>query len=535
MPPIRLDARDLLEHNARYGVLICRECRYAIQKSALRSHLLRHKIFRGERQRLLSSIAQLDLLEPHHVPLPDPTSPPIDGLPISSGYCCTATGCAHLCATAKRMRRHWSECHDLKETSPNSSSFARPVTLQTFFRGTKLRYFEVAVPPVVNTAGGIPLVTNTGDGGESRHDEQNCGEDGPIEPRVSAPPKTSPTVSPIGADLEMLTYFHHFTTTTSLTLPGAEHPQSATHYWQVNVVHQALQRQWLMCGLLAISAGHLAALADETTIKQVHCVRFAQFLRTFSIGLEETERGLDAVSTVAKEAKKAGGQIMCVLRCAYWVLAGSMLDQGTLTGLAAPLHIQSILTTIRGFSTPDLLLSAAGTLSDGAERQEATFTQAMRVLEEVRGTSETGHAGDASPLNNTASALFNRTLTLPYRMAETFGKPESAEDVLATLSAIAALVECSYISFSPSGVGGAWLGMVTWLNKVPEHFIYLVGSHNLAALVVLAHWAAFLVKRAEHCGCWFLSGLTKSILLQIAERLPPDNHAVQSLVEDLIA
>ncbi|RDW56769.1 hypothetical protein BP6252_13953 [Coleophoma cylindrospora] len=534
MPPIRLDARDLLEYNAKYGVLICRECRYAIQKSALRSHLLRHKIFRGERQRLLSSIAQLDLLEPHHVPLPDPTSPPIDGLPISSGYCCTATGCAHLCATSKRMRRHWSECHDLKEPSPESSSFARPATLQTFFRGTKLRYFEVAVPPVVDTAGGIRRVTNPGDDGERKHDERKCGEDGAKEPRVSTPPKTHPAVSPIGADLEMLKYFHHFTSITSLTLPGAEYSQSATHYWQVHVVQQALQLQWLMCGLLAISAGHLAALADDTSIRQVHCGRFVQFLRTFSMGWEETERGLDAVSTVAKEAKKAGGQIICILRCVYWVLAEFMLDQGTLPEMAAPLHIHSIITTIRGFSTPDRLPCAADTLSDGAG-QGATFTQAMRVLEEVKGTSETGRAGDSSPRNNTASALFNRILTLPYRMAETFGKPESAEDVLATLSAIAALVECSETSFSPSEVGGAWLGMVTWLSKVPEHFNFLVSRYNPAALVVLAHWAALLVKRAENCGCWFLSGFTKAILLQIAERLPSENDAVQSLVKDLIA
>src|SRR5277367_6532329 len=146
MLAIRLGPRDLLEYDARYGVLICRECQYAIQKSALQSHLLRHKIYRHERQRLLSSIAQLDLFEPHQVPLPTPASPPIDALPIISGYRCTAVGCGNLCASSKRMRRHWSEIHGLSEPL-NPSSFARPVKLQTFFRSTKLRYFKVTSSP----------------------------------------------------------------------------------------------------------------------------------------------------------------------------------------------------------------------------------------------------------------------------------------------------------------------------------------------------------------------------------------------------
>ena len=115
MPSIRFGSRDLLEYDARYGVLICRECQYAIQKSALQSHLLRHKIYRGERQNLLSSIARLDIFEPQNVPLPNPSSPPIDTLPIISGYRCTAAGCENLCASFKRMRRHWSEIHGQNE------------------------------------------------------------------------------------------------------------------------------------------------------------------------------------------------------------------------------------------------------------------------------------------------------------------------------------------------------------------------------------------------------------------------------------
>ena len=241
----RLDPRDMLEYNARYGVLICRECQYAIQKGALRSHLLRHKIYRGERERLLSSIAQLDLFEPHCVPLPTPNTPPIDGLPTIPGYLCTAAGCGNLCASSKRMRCHWSEIHGLSEPPPNSSSFARPVKLQTFFRGTKLKYFEVAPLPTVGAIRAVPLFT-TDDKNENneRHGEQGHDADTatPLSPPSLLIPGPLPRSSPVDVDLEMLTYFYHFTTTTSLTLPIAEHPQPVTHYWQTDVVLLALQR-----------------------------------------------------------------------------------------------------------------------------------------------------------------------------------------------------------------------------------------------------------------------------------------------------
>jgi hypothetical protein len=121
MPPTKAAPSGLLLYLREYGVLICRECQYAIQKSALRSHLLRHKIYRDERERLLSSVARLQLYEPDEVPLPGPGSPTISGLPLVSGFCCTAAKCGHLCASEKRMKRHWSDDHG---RIIESSSFA---------------------------------------------------------------------------------------------------------------------------------------------------------------------------------------------------------------------------------------------------------------------------------------------------------------------------------------------------------------------------------------------------------------------------
>ncbi|KAI9702184.1 MAG: hypothetical protein M1820_006266 [Bogoriella megaspora] len=541
MPDIRLDSNDLLEYDVRYSVLICRACQYAIQKSALRSHLLRHKIYRDERQRLLSLIAQLDLLEPHDVPLPPPSSLPIDALPILSGYHCTATGCRYLCASHKRMKCHRNEIHGI--SGPSTSSFARSVKLQTFFRGTKIRYFEVSPSPQSDDVRSVLLSRN--DDGE--FDDEGCDEQAseadaavqfpPAPPIQSAPsPSEIPSrSSPINLDLEMFKYFHHFTAVTSLTLPQAEHPQLVTQYWQTEVVLLALKRRWLLCGLLAISACHLAALTDETARKLVHHERSAQFVSEFSVGWQETlnsDLGMTVAGSEGDRAKKAGWYLRCILRCAYWALAESNLDLGIASEPNGSTQLKSIMATIRGFVAADLAFDsdAVWNYHDGCQGE--SFAEATRILK-MKMPSNAGSFEAFSSCDNTHTAILECLHALPFRMVEIFGKPDNIQDVLATLSAIAALVECCNTSFKSNEIGEASWGMATWLTKIPRHFNHLVACHSPAALVVVAHWAASLVKRADYCGCWFLRGSAKKILLQITERLPKGNCAIQDLVGSL--
>ena len=531
MPALQSGADNLLEYNAKYSLLICRECQYAIQKNALASHLLRHKIYRSDRQRLLSAIAQLDVLEPHHVPLPAPGSPPVDALPVLSGYRCTAAGCQHLTASSKRMKRHWSETHVLGDSVRLSSSFARPVKLQTFFRGTKVRYFEVASPTA-------PLGNTEDDGDGGGHDHAGCEEEGrnattvtpplPLR-RVPAASGTAQGPSPTDFNLETLTYFHHFITITSLTLPGAGDPQSAKHYWQMHVVLRALRRRWLMCGLLAISAQHLATLADDTMTKRLHRERGAQFSTEFSIGLGQTtecDSDLEAAK-IEEEEKNAGEQIRCLLRCAQWALAEPAFDYE----LGAPCQLLSIMSTFRGCVVPDSTLRYSCIRSNSHGRQEEGFVQGLLH------TTTSSHGGSPptnSCSNSTPSVLLNLLRALPFRIAEELGRPESPQDVFVTLSTTTAVIECCEISFACDEAGAAWQGVAIWLANVPSHFDQMVRRDHPAALVVLAHWAAVLLKRAEHVGCWFLKGSAKIIVLQIARKLSANGHAVLGLVECLM-
>ena len=267
------------------------------------------------------------------------------------------------------MKRHWSEIHGLDGSVPLSFSFARRVKLQTFFRGTKVKYFEVASPtaPLANA-------DDDGDDDDGDDDHEACEKEGhnaiivspPPPPRVPAPPGTAHDPSPADFNLETLTYFYHFSTITSLTLPGAEDPQSAKHYWQTHIVLRALQRRWLMCGLLAISAHHLAALADDTTTKRIHHERGMQFSSEFSAGLGQTTGcDLDLEATeIEEKLKMTGEQIRCLLRCAQWSLAEPALDHE----LVASCQLLLIMSTVRGCVVPDSTLRHSDFRNDGHGR-----------------------------------------------------------------------------------------------------------------------------------------------------------------------
>ena len=541
MPTLTFGPGDLLEYNAKHRLLICRQCQYAVQKSALESHLLRHKIYRADRQRLLSSIAQLELLEPDHVLLPAAGSPPVDALPILSGYCCTAERCRHLTASSKRMKRHWSGTHGLDGSVPLSSSFARPVKLQTFFRGTKIRYFEVASP-----MGAQINSDDDGDDGDDGHgegDDEGCEPEGhnaitvaPSSPPPPAggpaPPETAQGPSSADFNLETLTYFHYFNTATSLTLPGSEDPQSTIYHWQTHIVLQALRRRWLICGLLAISAHHLATLADDTTTKRTHRDRGMQFSSEFSAGLRQTtESHLDIeAAEMENEAQQTGEQISRLLRCVEWPLAEPSFDHN----LMAPCPLLSVMSIIQG-----CVVSESTRRRNGPQNLDHGDQEEFSVQGLVH-TTDPSHSATAPtnpPSENVPSAVLTLLHDLPFRIADGLGRSTNPQDVFATLSAISTAVQCCTISFARDDSTTAWHGVATWLANIPKHFTHMVARYHPAALVVLAHWAAVLLKRAERTGCWFLQGSAKIIVLQVARQLSASSGylVVLGLVERLVS
>ncbi len=527
-------SHDLVLYSSQYSVLICQECHFAIQPSAISSHLLRHKVYRNERQALLNSIAKLRLLEPEDVAIPPPTSQPIPGLPVLQGYRCTLEDCGHLCASLKRMRQHWSEHHESREER-DKQTYVEDVKMQTFFRGTKLRYFEVQSATERGTTSG-----NTGQ--EMNHDniagnqnQQQSTQDVEMTSNTPHSYSTSEGASSVSGhplvDLETLNYFHHFNTRTKQTLPLPEDESLSASAWQDRVVTCALKRQWLMCGLLSIAACHIAVTEESFTKKLSHGERAQTFLTEFDTGWEELlEKQLTSETTADpedEEAQKIGEHINWFLRFVRCIMLNCSSNTDSSTGLFHFSPLRYLIATIRERNTSLVKPNPAGT--DNISSDSA----ALGV-----------HSLSISPTPNTMSSalpipeLIKRLQTLPGRMADAFGKPKptSIPDVLNTFLAIEMLNKCCTDMLpAPDDLGTVWRnGMTVWLSKVTDHFHgSQIPRHHRGALAVLGHWLV-LVKRAEGLGAWFLKGMVERCWREIEEGLSVESLASQGLVKGLI-
>ncbi|KAH7067239.1 hypothetical protein BKA63DRAFT_521801 [Paraphoma chrysanthemicola] len=532
MNPVTLHHNDLLHFNPTYRVVICRECQYAIQKSAISSHLLRHKIYREERQVLLAYTSQLDLVDPDHVALPRPSTPAISNLPIIPGFACIVDGCNALCASLKRIKRHQTEAHGRVELS-NVENFARAVNLQTFFRGTKLRYFEVNSTRIDNTGTGSRTTTvhvscNAGESNSYEHNDQ-CSEPSrhstvvPTKEIVSRSlpgPGTRDSTSSLNfrLDLEAMAYFHHFIMTTSHTLPS---PQ-LQDFWKTRAVQRALKHEWIMCSLLAISANHIALYIHDSQEKQTHLDRSACYSKVFKAEQRNELRPLNglgrSLAGSVNDTAELGDEIAWILQCSEWALIGlnCHVNGSHDTHRQTP-GLDLIVSTLRWFGK-------ARTRHTSARTQEELFAQAMEILECCENNINSRLPG---------TALLRRLRALPELLSQAFGRPDDARDVLATLAAIATLVVCCNSCNATRDVNTIGQSVLDWLGMIPDHFYVMLARDSPAALVLIAYWSV-LIRGAEEGGMWFLKNLSDMILEDVDARLSGVHASIRQLVRDLV-
>lgn len=537
MTTTRFGPADLLEYNSVFKVLICRECQYAIQNSAVESHLLRHKIYRGDRQRLLSIISRLELLVPGSVQLPALGSLPIESLPILDGLRCMSAACDHLTVSTKRMKLHWKDKHGLDGFVPLSDAFAQPVKLQTFFRGTKVRYFEVASSSNHGTH------AHTGNTKSEDHRMKEQDDVSRMTQEISYVHSSSgrdfdPVIvsncHPTDFDLQTMKVFHYFITITFRTIPGLSDESSSRYYWQSYIPSLALQHRWLMCGILAMAAQHSVFLAGESHastpyIYEEQRIRFrTQFFATRPVSRSlHTTSDAPATSTEMSNpsstangqyddtAEAASRQIEALLLCAEWFPRMSTADCDSKVRLDLPW----VLLTIQHCVTPRSL--------EIASKAESLSHRLPHVDDMQDGANMHDSSAHVPP------TLMNRLLTLPLQILERLGRPKSSQEVLTVLAAIDITIKCCEISFRCNEIEAAWQGVATWLTDLSGHFNELVQQQHPAALVVLAHWAAILVRRAEYLGCWFLRASTGFIVNEVMRQLSHSAPSMLDLVEEL--
>ncbi|KAL4882202.1 hypothetical protein BJY04DRAFT_217527 [Aspergillus karnatakaensis] len=332
---------------------------------------------------------------------------------------------------------------------------------------------------------------------------------------VPSPNEHPPT--PPDIDLPTISYFHHFITITIFTLPIFSQSRSTAGYWQATITPQALHHKWLLHGLLAISACHMATGADTQDLSKTHRSRAESFSASFFTGWEAiqstSESGIHIPSSNNLQ-HEAASQVAGILSCA----------------LHENQQLSSTMNHLRGITT-----SCAAPYSSNSHNYgphcpaPSTFAEASRILNSQISSSPSQTTNNHP---NPTAEIQQTLTTLPQRMARVFSRPSHSTEVLTVLAAIAALIKCCETSFDVNKPNAAWHGMMAWLFNIPEQFFEMVTRNSAPAIVVVAHWAAFLVKRAEGSGWWFLKGLAGGILRQVWDRI--EVEAVRELVAGLM-
>ena len=463
------DGQGLLIYNSDYNVLICPRCQYAVQTSALDSHLRRHKVYRGDRQRLLSACAKLVLPEPDDVQLPESDSPPIDGLPVLPGLKCSFSGCGRLCASVKRMRRHWSESHGVKEPPETCS---RHVYIQTFFRGTKIRYFEVTLP-----AGVVVDL------------QENSETPSSTEP-VLAERSVQKKAPEYAIDIDVLRLFYYFTTTTMYTIQDVK---GSDFNCQQSPVALALRYGWLMAGFLALTLTQMPPAMVEQALGPTAQTRHGHYIANFFTGFRESESGYEA-DTAAAPGFEEAARLICMLRCMNWNSLVTIPPTETIP-----------------FSAWEFMQAIHGCFDTEAAIQCVAKDHAL-----VKATAQPHNILDTpvfAPME-LRETLFN----LPRRMREALGEQSRSSDFFAMMTAIPDLTRCCSLSYKSDSAQDAWTGMVAWSQGLPFHFYDMIKMNKPHALVVVAHWS-LLIERAERHS-WFLQGSSARLMRYVKQELP---------------
>ena len=299
-----------------YQLVICKSCKFALQPSAISSHLLRHQIYREKRQNLLDRVAKLHLLEPDQVSLPSEVIPAIPHLPVAAGHRCGLPSCGHLCISHKRMTQHLRERHAHVD-SAKSVSRSCHVYLQTFFKGNKVRYFEVepsktdAIPDSTRQSDRYRFVNGS--------DLEENSSPGPPLGTEQCPllHRTPETQLQIGD----LLYMHHYTTVTGLSLTrGTEH----VSFWTHDLPLQAANQPFLLHGILGVAAFHQAVLASDPDVRRQHQ---SAGLQHQSAGLATFRTMVDRPTPETSVALTTFARLLGVQNCAQALLEADGCSQ----------------------------------------------------------------------------------------------------------------------------------------------------------------------------------------------------------------
>ncbi|KFY83763.1 hypothetical protein V500_09928 [Pseudogymnoascus sp. VKM F-4518 (FW-2643)] len=459
---------ELLQYLPEYKVVICATCRYAIQPNAIERHLKElHKFRRDSRRPFMQYISKLDLDIPDKVREIRNTESPVPLLPVHDGLRCMHEGCTHLCVSAKRMKGHWLSAHG---RSGHIDFDWHPVPLQTFFRGNLLRYFTNSDvhPAADSTRSDISI--NTSD----RYSEKlNWNRD---DVDVTDLPSISGLLLQSQLDEIDSTLLQHYITSTSLSLTTDARTKTM---WQVTVPRIASQFPFLLHGILACAALHLAYLdpgqGRELMIRgRVHQDRAMPLFRS---AIESPNRdNCDAVFAFSH------------LLVIYSFAAEREDERLFLVESNALEVLPSWLYFIR---------SGCSMLCDVWDQLESGPVGSLVSAWEIPITFS--EAGQEPLMDSLLSAI-------PLQGSEDSWSEDVCQIYRDAATELGVAFSCTQ---DPSAGFTAWDALRIWPMRISDAYLNLLSQHHPGALILVAYYCILLQRLDSH---WYFEGRAKRLL-----------------------
>ncbi|KAI0858676.1 hypothetical protein F4860DRAFT_296637 [Xylaria cubensis] len=465
----------LLIHLPNYGVVVCKECRFAIQPSAFSSHLQNHRILRSQRRGILDQLFSLHLSPPDRVRVPASDSLRIAELPVFSGFKCDTPDCSYACTSVKRMYQHWSEIHN----EPDSKAIKyREARLQTFFRGNKIRYFEIEGPKgsqcsaqkETRLALKRQCLPSPADSTDEAQDE------------IQAPP----------LDYQSLLYMHHYTRHSGLFLNRGN---ESINFWVDTIVQEAYRHPFLMYSILCVSAIDKARKTTAHTERRSHLQASAAYCAGAISGYRA------AVACPTRDNSTA--IIACSRLLGQQEVTRDLIKFEETNYNFTIEDIVEHLVLLRGCS--DLMLQLQSTLPpDSLFRLPEQVRSGLRQIEENDNTTMPSNPGCIPAgtwlILNTLEAKLEAVGLLPEKEVPMIRR---------VINLLARSASHAYDAKEDDSGWAGWNAVEGWLRSpiVSDELVPAMREVRPAALVVFISWAMLLLKRIETSYDW-MTGLS---------------------------
>ena len=287
-------------------------------------------------------------------------------------------------------------------------------------------------------------------------------------------------------DMQMLRYFRHYTVSPSLIPHRGE--KESERFWAETIYEEALKHEFLMYGILGVSAMSLASQAPDLETCQSH--REAA-LRYQSAGTTVFCEAMKAPDTTNSTALIAYARYNSVHRVMNELLEDKL---AVFTGIQRSSKDMSAVVQqffmLRG--GVELLIGLQHLLPYGSDfilGEEDSHS--IHPSDNIEALEQ-----DVMKSMHVPPAFYNRLDALPGRLAE-LGAIRDANESQAVTGAVTALIVGTSRSFAAEGLTAMWLGMETFTQSVPDQFARMMEVSHPAALVIFAHWLV-LLRRLEY-------------------------------------